>query len=355
MLERRAENQVALVRACVQPIQLELAAWLSEMLGELNASHTGARYRARDEDADRTASLGLMFGPLAKSGWTVEEVLEGGPCDRAESRIEPGVVVKAIDGTRIDDTVNAWSLLNRKDGKPVLLSLRGQDGQETWDEVVRPIPSREESELLYRRWVERSRELVAKLSDDRVGYVHVRGMNDPSYRTVFDEVLGRYADHSALIVDTRFNGGGWLHDQLVTFLGGEQYCQLVPRGKKPGQMGGEPMTRWSGGPVIVLQNEGNYSDAHFFPWAFKTLGLGKLVGAPVAGTATAVWWETLMDGKTVFGIPQVGVLDTQGRYLENQELFPDVLVHNSPESVAEGRDLQLEKAIEMLIAGTDPN
>ena len=122
----------------------------------------------------------------------------------------------------------------------------------------------------------------------------------------------------------------------------------MPRGKARGRMGAEPARRWAR-PVAVLQNEGNYSDAHFFPYAFATLELGKIVGTPVAGTATAVWWERLMDPDLVFGIPQVGMQTADGRYLENLELEPDVLVFNDPESVARGEDKQLEAAVRVLL------
>jgi C-terminal processing protease CtpA/Prc len=117
-------------------------------------------------------------------------------------------------------------------------------------------------------------------------------------------------------------------------------------------LGGEPIGKWTK-PVAVLQSESNYSDAHFFPWAFKELNVGTLVGAPVPGTATAVWWETLIDSSLYFGIPQVGMKTREGEYLENKQLEPDVLVINDPESMAKGEDKQLVKAVEVLIEQLD--
>jgi C-terminal processing protease CtpA/Prc len=173
-------------------------------------------------------------------------------------------------------------------------------------------------------------------------------MNDTSFRRVYHDVLGRNSDKEALIVDTRYNGGGWLHDDLVSFLNGEDYIYFQPRGKEVGDFGAEPAFRWSR-PVVVLQSESNYSDAHMFPYAFKQLNMGKLVGTPVAGTGTAVWWERLIDPTLVFGIPQVGMVTPDGDYLENTELEPDVEVYNSPESVARGEDEQLARAVEVLL------
>ena len=216
------------------------------------------------------------------------------------------------------------------------------------------ISSGETQSLMYERWIRGRRELVDKLSEGRVGYVHIQGMNDGSFRRFYRDVLGRNSDKEALIVDTRFNGGGWLHDDLVAFLGGKDYIYFKPRGKEVGDLGAEPAFRWSR-PVVVLQSESNYSDAHMFPYAFKQLQLGKLVGTPVPGTGTAVWWETLIDPSVVFGIPQVGMVTPEGEFLENLELEPDVLVYNTPESVARGEDLQLAKSVEVLLEQLDKN
>jgi C-terminal processing protease CtpA/Prc len=169
-------------------------------------------------------------------------------------------------------------------------------------------------------------------------------MDDGSYRTVYEDALGKYHDKDALIVDTRFNGGGWLHDDLATFLSGKVYMRMEPRGQK---LGSEPQFKWSK-PSAVVMGEGNYSDAHMFPVTYRALGVGKLVGMPVAGTGTAVWWERLQNGM-YFGIPQVGMIDNNGQYLENQQLEPDVKQANEPGPVSQGRDQQLEAAVKLLL------
>ena len=184
-----------------------------------------------------------------------------------------------------------------------------------------------------------------ELSGGKVGYVHVKGMDSESFREVYSEVLGRCRNKEAVIVDTRHNGGGWLHDDLATLLSGKEYQQFAPRGQ---YIGSDPYNKWCK-PSCVLVCEDNYSNAHGFPWVYKTLGIGKLVGAPVPGTMTAVWWETQIDPSLVFGIPQVGVRDMQGHYLENQELEPDVEVYNSPEQQLGGEDRQLEEAVRLML------
>lgn len=325
----------------------DFAELLSEMLGELNASHTGGRFRPRRRDTDSTASFGLLYDvDYDGDGLKVAEVIDQGPCDTAECQIEAGTVITHFNGVPLTKETNPWKLLNHMEGKPVRLGLRSDEKE--WEEVIRPISSGAESNLMYERWIAGCRQRCEELSDGKIGYVHVRGMNDGSFRRVFEEVLGRNNEKLALVVDTRFNGGGWLHEDLATFLDGERYVAFAPRGFEEGGLGGEPIFKWTR-PVAVLQSESNYSDAHFFPWAFREKGVGKLVGAPVPGTATAVWWETQINPGVVFGIPQVGMLTKEGTFLENDQLEPDVLVLNDPPAVAAGEDPQLEAAVKELL------
>ena len=100
----------------------------------------------------------------------------------------------------------------------------------------------------------------------------------------------------AIVIDVRFNGGGWLHDDLATFLDGEKYATFLPRGQK---IGHEPLSKWYKKSAVII-GEGNYSDAHGFPFAYRALGVGKTVGMPVPGTMTAVWWERQINPEIVF-------------------------------------------------------
>jgi len=319
---------------------------LSEMLGELNGSHTGSRYSPREEYGDQTATLGLFYDRDYKgSGLRVAEVIENGPADKADSKINDGTLITAIDGNTLTSGENPYRYLNRKSGKRVLLSLRNPNTDEEWEEVVQPVSKNRESQLLYNRWVEMNRKKVSELSNDKIGYVHVRGMNDSSFRTVVEEVLGKNAQKEALVVDTRFNGGGWLHEILATFLSGKSYIQFAPREKR---LGTEPQMKWSK-PSAVLVSEGNYSDAHMFPYAYRSKNLGKIIGMPIPGTGTAVWWERQIDPRLVFGIPQVGMLTPDGEYLENNQLTPDIVLDNRPEQLVQNIDQQLIKAVEVLM------
>jgi len=319
---------------------------MSELLGELNASHTGCRYRPRNSTADQTASLGIFFDEKYKGvGLRIAEVIKDGPCDKKELEIKTGVIVEKINGVTLNARVNHNDLLNRKVNEKVRLGLYDPASKKRYDEVIKPVGRGREYNLLYERWVDNRKKEVEAASDGKIGYVHVRGMNNPSYRTVYEEVLGEHYDKESLIVDTRSNGGGWLHDDLATFLSGRAYIRMMPRGQ---DLGTEPQFKWTKS-TVVLTGESNYSDAHMFPYTYKALGVGTTVGMPIPGTGTAVWWEAQIDPTLVFGIPQVGMVDVDGDYLENKQLEPDVKVKNSYEMLVQGKDEQLQKAVEILI------
>ncbi len=328
----------------------DFAEMLSEMLGELNASHTGSGYRSSSKNGDRTAKLGAFFDETYEgTGIKIIEIIDKSPLLQADSKIKFGDIIEKIDGVTISPDMNYYQLLNHKAGKNTLLSIYDPRSKKRWEEIIKPISAGAESQLLYKRWVKNRREETDRLSNGRIGYVHVRSMNSSSFREFYSEVLGRSWDKEALIVDTRFNGGGWLHDDLATMLAGKKYADFYPRGVHYGH---EPMNKWIK-PSIVLISESNYSDAHGFPYAYKTLEIGELVGMPVPGTMTAVWWETLQDRSLYFGIPQVGAKDMQGNYLENKQLEPDHKIRQDYDIVIQGRDQQLEKAIEVLLEGLD--
>lgn len=241
-----------------------------------------------------------------------------------------------------------WAkLLNGKTGKFTLITFHNPATKTTYNETIKPIPLAAENHLLYDRWVRKMEHLTDSLSHGEVGYVHVQGMDEGSYRVFFDKVLGKNIRKKALIVDTRFNGGGWLHDELVTFLSGKRYFELRPQGHST--YGGESADKWTK-PSCVLMSEGNYSDAFMFPYAYKELGIGKLIGMPVAGTGTAVWWENQIDNSIIFGIPMISSWGNGETHpTENHELEPDIRVANDYNKVLTGEDQQLEAAVEEML------
>ena len=323
----------------------DFAEMLSEMLGELNASHTGCRYYAGGASLS-TAALGAFFDPNYEGdGLKIQEVIKRGPFAVKKNEVTAGCIIEKIDGEAIKAGKDYNALLDGKAGKNVRLTIKNTKGK-TFDLTIKAISQGEQQVLLYKRWVDRNRAIVDSVSKGRIAYVHVKAMNSESFRTVYSELLSdKNRNKDAVIVDERHNGGGWLHDDLCTLLNGKQYQEFVPHGKVVGK---DPFNKWTK-PSCVLICEDDYSNGHGFPWVYKELGIGKLIGAPVAGTMTAVWWETLMDRSLVFGIPQVGCRDMRGTFGENTTLYPDIEVYNSPEDYITGHDTQLIRAVEEMM------
>lgn len=323
----------------------DFAEMLSEMLGELNASHTGCRYYASGASLS-TAALGAFFDPNYEGdGLKIQEVIKRGPFAVKKNEVTAGCIIEKIDGEAIKAGKDYNALLDGKSGKNVRLTIKNTKGK-TFDLTIKAISQGDQQELLYKRWVDRNRAIVDSVSKGRIAYVHVKAMDSESFRTVYSELLSdKNRNKDAVIVDERHNGGGWLHDDLCTLLSGKQYQEFVPHGKVVGK---DPFNKWTK-PSCVLICEDDYSNGHGFPWVYKELGIGKLIGAPVAGTMTAVWWETLMDRSLVFGIPQVGCRDMRGTFGENTTLYPDIEVYNSPEDYINGHDTQLIRAVEEMM------
>jgi C-terminal processing protease CtpA/Prc len=322
----------------------DFANLLSELLGELNASHTGGRFYPTSGEA--TSDLGLIYDwSYTGNGLKVEEVVEGGPLAKAKSKIKPGVVLEKINGTYINLENDYTELLNGQAGKKTLLSLFDPNTGKRWEEVVKPITKGALGDLMYKRWVKRNAHIVDSLSNGHLGYVHLESMNDASYRDIYSDVLGKYNKRDGIVIDTRFNGGGRLHEDIEVLFSGKKYFTQVIRGREACDM---PSRRWNK-PSIMLQCEANYSNAHGTPWVYSHDKLGKLVGMPVPGTMTSVSWERLQDSSLVFGIPIIGYLLPEGNYLENTQLEPDIKIANNPETVINGEDLQLKAAVEELM------
>ena len=327
----------------------DFAELLSEYLGELNVSHTGGRFRPQLK-GDATATLGLLYDWNHNGkGLLISEVVEKGPFDHARSKVKAGNIIEKIDGQEITPESDYSVLLNGKARKKTLVTLYNPQTKERWEEVVVPVSNGVMSDLLYARWVKQRAADVDKWSNGRLGYVHIESMGDDSFRSVYSDILGKYNNREGIVIDTRFNGGGRLHEDIEILFSGKKYFTQVVRGREACDM---PSRRWNK-PSIMVQCEANYSNAHGTLWVYSHQKIGKLVGMPVPGTMTSVSWETLQDPTLVFGIPVIGYRLPDGSYLENSQLEPDIKVANSPETVVKGEDTQLKAAVDELLKEID--
>lgn len=322
---------------------------LSEILGELNVSHTGSGYFTAGAH-EPTADLGVLLDMQYEGdGLLVDEVLMYGTFASSGSKVKEGTIIESIDGHAVKAGEDYFPLLNGKTGKPTLFGLYDPETGKRWEEVAKPISRGQQNEILYNRWVESRKAEVERLSGGRLGYVHIRSMNDGSYRDVYSEILGRYNLKEGIVIDTRYNGGGRLHEDIETLFSGEKYLEQVIRGTVACEM---PSRRYNK-PSIMIVCEANYSNAHGTPWVYRQKKMGSIVGMPVPGTMTSVYWETMQDPTLYFGVPIIGYRTKDGQYLENSQLEPDFKVMNRYEEASQGRDEQLEVAVRELLRQID--
>ncbi len=323
----------------------EFAEMVSEMLGELNVSHAGARFSRSIENPDQTASLGIFMNYNHQGdGILIDELIQGGPLDKAAFDVRPGMIIEKIDGQTVTPDRDVASFLNRKADTFVLLEVLDPETDDRQQITVKPITLGEERSLLYRRFVRINEKEVDELSGGRLGYVHIPGMGDGPFRNVIQDMLGKYSDREGVIVDTRFNGGGDLVADLAMFFTGVDFNTYATADK---DVGGEPTSRWTK-PTLSLVNEAQYSDGHCFASAYSELEIGPTVGMPVPGTCSFAGWEGLPDG-TRWGVVPVSARNMSGEWMENNQTYPDVKVRNEPGKIDRGVDQQLERAVEVLL------
>jgi tricorn protease len=323
----------------------EFAELLSEMIGELNVSHAGARYSRSVPMADATGALGIFWDySHTGDGIKVTEVIKGGPLDKSDIEVKPGMIIERIDGEQVSAAIDFAKLLNRKADKFTAIEVLDPSNQQRKQYTVKPISLGAENQLLYKRWVKKNQEEVERLSGGKLGYVHIPGMSDGPYRTVYEDMMGKYFDKDAMVIDTRFNGGGDLVADLVMFFTGQPFITYATADKV---VGGEPTARWTK-PTLAMFNEANYSDGHCFACGYTDLQIGKTVGMPTPGTCSFAGWEGLPDG-TRWGAVPISAKDKAGNWMENNETKPQFEVKNMPGKIDKGVDQQLEKAVEELL------
>ncbi len=321
-------------------------ALVSMMLGELNASHLGIG--GPTVSGPETAYLGVWFDPEHRGpGVKISAVLKNSPADRDESRLNVGEFILAIDGVEVSNNEQIWDALADKAGRVVELLVNDKPTKEGARTVkIKPINRGQWSNLLYEDWVEKRKRMVDEWSNGRIGYIHIQAMSQSELRKFerefYAEVVGK---KEALIIDVRFNGGGRIHDELLSILKRRLYALEQYRGTPPFT---QPFQVWQK-PTVVLINEFSASDAEIFPKAFRDLGLGKLVGMPTYGGVIGTYNVTLIDGTTFFRVPVTGWRTLDGVNLENYGVKPDILVEHSPEDNANENDLQLKAAVDLLL------
>jgi tricorn protease len=327
----------------------DLYSLLYLMLGELNASHLGVVGYGPGPD-ERTADLGLVFDDTYSGpGLKVKEIVKRGPCDRRGITFFTGDLILAVDGVEVTAKSDLSTLLNGKVDETVFLQVGGSPTTAVKDRrrfEVQAVSRERIATLMYERWVEHNATRVAELSKGRLGYIHIPSMDEEGLDRFVRSLYSDNFDKEAIVLDVRFNGGGFTHDRVLNYLGGREHTFFRQRDGGEGLVLRSSDRKWTK-PVVLLINNRSYSDAEIFPNAFRTLGLGKLVGQPTGGFVIGTYSVRLVDG-TEFRVPRTGVFTAKGVNMEKEGVQPDVLVEPSPDELAKGIDTQLDKAVEVL-------
>jgi tricorn protease len=324
--------------------QEELHDVVSEMIGELNASHTGIGPGfAGMTRTSGTRHPGFEMEADPSGYYKVTVIYKNGPADKDYAQVEVGNYILAIDDEELKAGDNYWKHYTSSPGTKIEFTVNSKPQKEgAWKTVITPVSSNQYATLQYEKWVADRKSAVDKLSDGQIGYLHIRQMNEASLRQ-FERDLAELHHKKALIIDQRFNPGGGIDQELLEILQQKQYQYTKVRDS----INVHRPLRGFFGPMVVMENERSTSDAEVFPDGFRTLKLGKVVGVTTYGAVIGTGSYTLMDGSAI-RTPGSGLWNVNGTNLENYGVPPDVHVDNTPEDFLKGRDAQIEKAVEVL-------
>ncbi len=333
------------------------------MLGQLNASHMDLRggHGRYETESERTGRLGIEVKPV-KNGVEVTDVVIETPADKTASKLNAGDVIRGVDGQQIDNSVNFWSLFTDAAGREMLLQVEDPAGA-VREVVIRPVASIGRD--LYNDWVESRKKLTDRYSNGRLGYIHIQGMNWSSFERFERELAASGQGKEGIVIDVRYNGGGWTTDYLMAVLNVDQHAYCVPRGaadnlqkehkefRKHYPFGERlPFYAWNR-PSVALCNSNSYSNAEIFSHAYKTLGLGTLVGTPTFGAVISTGANGLLDNSYIRLPFRAWYVEATDENMEHGPAVPDIIVHNAPGSRAKDTDAQLKKAVEVLLKQID--
>ena len=324
------------------------------MVGELNASHLGAG-TPPGANQPTTGRIGLRFDRVeyeTSGRLRVTEVIALSPVAIAGS-VKARDYLLAVDGRAIDQATNLDETLNYKIGRRVSLTVASSaDGAGKREVVVRPVNAVTERGLMYRQWVERNRQYVAKVSNGRLGYAHMFDMSQASLNQLHIDLDAENYAKDGVVIDIRNNSGGFVNVYAIDVLARRGYLTMTLRGLSatPARtiLGQRALNR----PTILVTNQHSLSDAEDFTEGYRTLRLGQVVGEPTAGWIIYTWNQSLIDG-TSFRLPRMKVTANDGTNMERNPRPVDIEVTRPIGESLTDRDSQLDVAVRELLKQLD--
>lgn len=323
----------------------DLRILLNDMLGELNASHLGFSSSGPEEQVRinyRTLETGIIFAN--NDPYKVGYVLAGSNADRSHVDVRPGDRLTHVNGQAVDPAQDRnyyftkpsldkeITLTFDRNGRPVRVSLH-------------PETSGELRTNLYDEWVEANQKKVDDLSRNRIAYTYMKNMQGAELENFLIDMVSEADKKEGLILDLRYNTGGNVHDAVLQFLSQRPYLQWKYRG---GKLTPQPNFAPSAKPIVLLINEQSLSDAEMTATGFKALKLGKVIGTETYRWIIFTSGKGLVDG-SFYRLPSWGCYTLDGKNIEKEGVAPDIHVENTFKDRLEGRDPQIERAVQEIL------
>lgn len=333
---------------------------LDQMNGELSVGHSFVRGGDYPEVASN--KVGLLGADLAPvdGRWRIERIYTTenwnpdltSPLDQPGLKVKEGNFLVGINGNELQGTDNPFEALDGTLNKQTVLHINDQASfAGSWKIIIKPI--RSENNLRQRAWVEDNRKLVDRLSGGKLAYVWVPNTSGQGLVS-FNRYFFAQQDKLGAVIDERYNGGGLLDDYMVDLMTREvraAYTNEIP-GAAPKVMPGGIL-----GPKVLLVNEMAGSGGDFFPWVFRQQKAGLLIGKTTwGGLVKSSTHYRMIDGGSLTS-PDNAIFDPSNNewIAENKGVAPDIEVRMDAKSIAEGRDPQIERAVEELMKQIDEN
>ncbi len=334
-----------LIEAAASPDEMRRI--LRMMIGELNSSHSGITAPAAGAAGgggrgEGVGQLGLSFdrAEYELSGkLKITEVLPHSPA--ALAKIQTGDQLLKVNGTPLGAHVNLDELLDHMAGKRVVLDIGGHD--------VTVLPVASLAEQMYRKWIEDNRAYVLKVSNGRLGYIHMRDMSEQALTQLYLDLDAENHAKDGVVIDIRNNNGGFVNAYALDVLSRRPYLTMTGRDAPTGPARTELGQRALELPTVLVTNQHSLSDAEDFTEGYRTLKLGKVVGEPTSGWIIYTGSMTLVDG-TVMRMPGTRITGVDGKDMELHPRPVDVEVSRPIGESYTGKDSQLDAAVKVLLA-----
>lgn len=318
------------------------------MLGELNSSHLGI-IPPLEERTPSTGRLGMLFDRLEYENTgrlRITEVVELGPA--AVAGVQNGEYVRAINDIPLGPTHNLDQQLQYTINHRTKVTLsNGKDGTRH-DVVLMPVDDGKEKDLLHRQWAHRNRQYVERISDGKLGYVHMYDMSSDSLAQFLIDLDAQNQSRKGVVIDLRNNRGGFVNAYALDVLSRTGYMQMTLPGFPVAPARTVLGQRALELPTVLVTNQESISDAEDFAEGYRSLHLGKIVGEPTAGWIIYTVNNPLVDG-TELRIPYLRITDRNGHDMEMQPRPVDLAVSRPLGEDVTNKDSQLDVAVHELL------